>query len=83
MYKLKANDGTNNICGKNVKRLREAQGLSQRGFAKELQLAGFDIDYHFVRRVENGERFVTDIELCILANVFGVSFGELLGDFPC
>ncbi|MEA5003535.1 MAG: helix-turn-helix transcriptional regulator [Christensenella sp.] len=80
MFKIKAPDGTNNLCGKNVKRLRENYNppLSQRALAKKLQLAGYDVDNHFIRRVELGERFVTDIEIKMLAECFQVSTDALL-----
>ena len=80
MYKLKAPDGTNNLCGKRLAQLRAAQNppLSQRGLAKQLQLAGYDVDNHFVRRVELGERFVTDIEIVMLSEVLKVSLDDLL-----
>lgn len=80
MFKIKAPDGTNNLCGKNVKRLREAHKppLSQRGLAKALQLQGYDVDNHFVRRIETGERFVTDIELKMLSDFFGTEAKALL-----
>ena len=77
-FKLKAPDGRNNLCGQNVARLRKRKGLSQRKFAEKLQVAGYDVDSHFIRRIELGERFVTDIELCILADAFGVSLEELV-----
>lgn len=82
MYKLKAPDSTNNLCGKKLKYLREKSvpPLSQRKLAKELQIAGHDVDNHFVRRVELGERFVTDIEIQILAKYFGVSVDYLLDE---
>ncbi len=73
MYKLKAPDGSNNICGKRLAELRSRQGLSQR------QLAGYDVDHHFVRRIENGERFVTDIEIAALCKVLGTTPAELMG----
>lgn len=80
MFKIKAPDGTNNLCGKNLKRLREAHDppYSQRGLAKALQLRGYDVDNHFIRRVETGERFVTDIEIKMLAEVLGVTLADLL-----
>lgn len=80
MFKLKAPDGSNNLCGKNVARLRREHNppLKQRELARKIQLMGYDVDHHFVRRIENGERFVTDIELCILAKVFGVRLEELV-----
>lgn len=78
MYKLKASDGTNNVCGKQVKRIRESLGLSQRKLAQMFQIHGFDLDHHFVRRLEHGNRFVTDIEVKMLAQVLNVSYEELL-----
>ena len=80
MFKLKAPDGTNNLCGNNLQYLRENHDppLSQRKLAERLQQAGYDVDNHFVRRVELGERFVTDIELKMLADFFGVSTDKLL-----
>ncbi len=80
MFKIKAPDGTNNLCGRNLKKLRveHKPPLSQRGLAKLLQLNGYDMDHHFIRRVENGERFVTDIEIKVLAEVLDVPFSELI-----
>ena len=80
MFKIKAPDGTNNLCGKNLKRIREAQNppLSQRKLAQKLQVMGYDIDNHFIRRVELGQRFVTDIELEMLSRALNVSFDALL-----
>lgn len=80
MFKLKAPDGSNNLCGKNLKRIRESQNppLSQRKLAQKLQLMGYDVDNHFIRRVELGERFVTDIELKILSEALNVSLEKLL-----
>ncbi|MDR2933594.1 MAG: helix-turn-helix domain-containing protein [Oscillospiraceae bacterium] len=80
MFKIKAPDGSNNLCGKNIKYLREnaVPPMSQRQFAKELQIKGYDVDHHFVRRVELGERFVTEIELQMLATFFNVSADSLL-----
>ena len=80
MFKLKAPDGTNNLCGKKVAKLRmeHTPPLSQRKLVQILQVRGYDVDNHFIRRLELGERFVTDIELVMLADVFNVSFEELL-----
>ena len=80
MFKLKASDGTNNLCGKNIVKFRMSHDppLSQRKFAQMLQVRGYDVDHHFVRRLELGERFVTDIELAMLAEVLNVSYEDLL-----
>lgn len=80
MFKVKAPDGSNNLCGQNLKRLRLAENppLSQRKLALRLQVMGYDVDNHFIRRVETGERFVTDIELEFLARALKVTPAELI-----
>lgn len=78
MFKIKATDGTNNLCGQRIARIRKNQSLSQRGLAIKMQLLGFDVDHYFIRRVENGERFVTDIDLVIFARALNVPLSELL-----
>lgn len=80
MYKNKAPDGRNNICGKRIKKFREQlpEKISQKQFSDMLQIAGLDVDKNAVQRIESGDRFVTDIELKIIARVLGVSYQELL-----
>lgn len=80
MFKNKNPDGTRNLCGKNVARLRMAMRpkVSQNKLAGLLQLAGLDLEKNAVQRIESGARFVTDIELKKLAQVLGVSVDELL-----
>lgn len=80
MFKNKNPDGTLNLCGKNVARLRMAMRpkISQNNLAGLLQLAGLDLEKNAVQRIESGQRFVTDIELKKLAQVLGVSIEELL-----
>ena len=80
MFKLKAPDGTNNLCGRRLARLRAEHDppLSQRKLAQMLQVRGYDVDNHFIRRVELGKRFVTDIEIVILCEVLGVELHDLL-----
>lgn len=78
MFKIKAADGTNNLCGRRVAQIRKEKKLSQRKLAVKMQILGFDVDHYFVRRVENGERFVTDIDLVIIARALGVPIADLL-----
>ncbi len=80
MFKLKAPDGTNNICNKNLVRIRKEQKLSQRKLAQKMQILGYDVDNHFIRRIEKGERFVTDIELKALAQTLNVPIERLVDD---
>lgn len=82
MYKNKLPGGENNICGKNIKRLRQLlpEKTSQRKLADMLQIQGLDLDKNAIQRIESGKRFVTDIELKAFAQVFHVSSDELLSD---
>ena len=74
MYKNRAPEGGNNLCGKSVRELRLSMPgrFSQRMLAERLQIEGLDLDKNAVQRIESGERFVTDIELKALSRVFGV-----------
>lgn len=82
MFKNKANNGYNNICGKKIKAFRESMPTkpSQKELADLLQIAGLDVDKNAVQRIESGQRFVTDIELKIIAQVLNISYADLLDD---
>ena len=80
MFINKADDGSNNICGKNIAKVRSDMKISQRELADMMQLAGIDIDKNAIQRIECGKRFVTDIEVKIFAKVFNVDFDKLLSD---
>lgn len=80
MFKNRAKTGKNNICGEKIFILRKhsVPKMSQRILAEQLQLKGIDVDKNAIQRIESGERFVTDIELRVLAEIFHVSCDELL-----
>lgn len=80
MFINKATNGTNNLCGDRVARLRVGMGISQRQLADLLQLEGLEVDKNAIQRIEAGKRFVTDIELVQLAKVLRVSYATLLDD---
>ena len=66
MFKNKSETGANNICGARIYTYRKNQ----------LKIS----HKNAIQRIESGERFVTDIELRILAKVLDVSYEELLDD---
>lgn len=80
MFINKGKDGRNNLCGKKIALLRKEQGISQRVLADRMQLLGLDIDKNAVQRIEAGQRFVTDIELLLFSDYFGVPADRLLRD---
>lgn len=79
MFKNKSY-GRNNICGNNIAVLRKncIPKMSQRMLADRLQLEGIDVDKNAIQRIESGQRFVTDIELLALSDVFNVSCDDIL-----
>ncbi len=79
MFKNKSGTG-NNLCGPTVAMLRQQRKprMSQRMLAEQMQLLGVDLDKNAIQRIESGQRFVTDIELLALAQVFGVRCDDLL-----
>ena len=80
MFKNKSKSGKNNICGEKIYTLRKQHipKMSQRILAEQLQIKGIDVDKNAIQRIESGERFVTDIELKVLAEIFHISCDELL-----
>ena len=77
MPKPRSNTGRKNLISENLIELRHRQKLSQRDLAKELQLAGCDIDRNVITRIETQKRYVTDIELKVLCHVLDTTFEEL------
>ena len=67
-----------NVVGKVVRKLREAQGLSRDELVARAQLSGWSISFKVLKRIESGEREVTDIELRKLARILRVPVAHLL-----
>lgn len=82
MFINKTPDGRNNICGLKIAALRKSLGISQRELADGLQLLGLDIDKNAIQRMEAGKRFITDIQLVIISQFFGITLNELAGQAP-
>lgn len=80
MFKIKASDGLNNLTEPKITEIRKSKNISQRKLATKMQLLCFDVDHYFIRRVENGERFVTDIDLLIFSRALETPIEILLSD---
>ena len=70
--------GKKNLISQNLIEIRKQKGLSQRALARDLQLAGYDIDKNVITRIETGKRYVTDIELAALCKVLHISMDVLI-----
>lgn len=78
MPKPRTESGQKNLISRRLVILRKENGLSQRGLAQKLQLAGYDMDKNVITRIETNKRYVTDLELQAFARIFGVSYDYLI-----
>lgn len=78
MLKQRTPDGGKNLISKRLISLRKQHGLSQRDLADKLQLAGYDLDKNVITRIETNKRYVTDLELKALTEIFEVSYDYLI-----
>lgn len=69
--------GQKNLVSDNLIALRKIHGYSQRDLAHQLQLLGYDIDKNVITRIETQKRYITDIEIAALCEIFNVTFEEL------
>ncbi len=76
----KSKSGKNNICGEKIAIFRKEIKISQRKLADKLQLEGLDIDKNAIQRIEAGKRFITDIELIVIAKVLNKTILDLYGE---
>lgn len=77
MRKCSKPDGNKNWVGKRIAELRKDRGMAQNDLAIKLQNYGVDIDKNAVQLLEHGHRYVRDMELYVIAKVFGVSMEDL------
>ncbi|SHK54453.1 helix-turn-helix domain-containing protein [Hespellia stercorisuis] len=80
MPKPRSHSGEKNLISNRLIELRQKHNLSQRDLAQRLQLAGYDMDKNVITRIETNKRYVTDIELKALTEVFGISYEDLIDD---
>ena len=73
-------DGQCNICGKNVRKLREQKKMSQDQLAAKLQTEGLGVNQNSISRIETGKRVVADYELKALAHVLNTAVDDLLAE---
>lgn len=78
MPKPRTKTGEKNLISQRLIALRKENGLSQRDLAEKLQLAGYDMDKNVITRIETNKRYVTDLELKALSEIFDVSYEYLI-----
>ncbi|XCP85334.1 helix-turn-helix transcriptional regulator [Roseburia hominis] len=78
MPKPRTKTGEKNLISKQLIELRRKYDYSQRDLAYQLQLAGYDMDKNVITRIETNKRYVTDLELKALTEIFHVSYDYLI-----
>lgn len=78
MPKPRTPNGEKNLVSKQLIELRRQNNYSQRALAYKLQLEGYDMDKNVITRIETNKRYVTDLELKALSQVFNVSYDYLI-----
>lgn len=78
MPKPLSDSGRKNLISERLIELRKRHGLSQRDLARELQILGCDMDKNVITRIETQKRYVTDIEIHKICEVFHVTFEDLI-----
>lgn len=78
MPRPKAQTGEKNLISQQLIELRKRNDYSQRDLAYLLQLAGYDMDKNVITRIETNKRYVTDLELKALSEIFHVSYDYLI-----
>lgn len=72
-------EGQKNISGDRIHQSRTAQRISQAELAARMQVKGVLIEREAISKIETGDRFVTDYELMVFADVLGVTMDWLTG----
>ena len=64
--------------GANIRRLREARGMTQDTLAAKLQLLGCDITRSAVAKIEVGQRHLYPDELILLRQILNTTYEDIL-----
>lgn len=72
-------EGQKNISGDRIHQSRTTQRISQAELAAKMQVKGVLIEREAISKIETGDRFVTDYELMMFAEVLGVTMDWLTG----
>lgn len=66
-----------NVSGKNIKEIRKKQKITQEDLCARMQIMGFKLSRSDISKLENGKRFVNDIEIVGFSKALKVSILDL------
>ena len=70
------------LFGGNIRRAREARGMTQEQVAAKLQLGGCDITRSALAKIEVGQRHVYPDEIKLLKEILSISYDDKLKNPP-
>ena len=62
-----------NVSGKNIKEIRKKQKITQEDLCARMQIMGFKLSRSDISKLENGKRFVNDVEIVGFSKALKVS----------
>lgn len=77
MQVLEKNKRFLNVTGKNIKEIRKKQKITQEDLCARMQIMGFKLSRSDISKLENGKRFVNDIEIVGFSKALKVSILDL------
>lgn len=77
MKKSKITNNIYNVCGKNIKKIRKEQKVTQDELCARMQVMGYQISRSDISKLENGKKFITDFELLGFSKALNVSILDL------
>lgn len=77
MKNINANISSFNITGKNIKKIRKYKKITQEDLCARMQVMGYQISRSDISKLENGKRFISDIEVVGFANALKVNILDL------
>ena len=77
MKKSKVTNDVYNVCGKNIKKIRKEQKITQDELCARMQVMGYQISGSDISKLENGKKFITDFELVGFSKALKVSILDL------
>lgn len=77
MKKSKITNNIYNVCGKNIKKIRKEQKVTQDELCARMQVMGYQISRSDISKLENGKKFITDFEIVGFSKALKVSILDL------
>jgi len=66
-----------NIAGKNIKKIRKEKKITQEELCARMQVMGFKISRSDISKLENGKRFINDVEILGFSDALKVPILDL------